>query len=220
MHHWEYLTVYLSCKRLKHRWEIVEADQEYKGTHWYKQQVYPSISSFCDLMNERGWQLITAGYRGGSSVTLTFRYPILLTFSRSGAWMGLRVHEHFSLSRDGSFRWEWEDSYGRIPYRQHTDTLDQQTTSVLLHLFQAGLPSLRAFQEAHPSLPLLPDTIPASWSIQTAKQHTSFLYPLDTGRRSIVQATDKSAIEHAIAPELKRLLDEFIRLRKASQTNN
>jgi hypothetical protein len=77
MRHWEYVTVALSSKRLKQGWEIAEADQEYKGTNWYKQQTYPSISSFCTLMNEIGWQLITANYPGGSYVTLIFRRSII-----------------------------------------------------------------------------------------------------------------------------------------------
>src|ERR1051326_9181834 len=44
-------------------------------------------------------------------------HGVLLTFSRAGSWMGLRVLEGFQLSGDGRFRWEWEDAYRQIPYQ-------------------------------------------------------------------------------------------------------
>ena len=139
---------------------------------------------------------------------------IILTFSQRGSWMGMRVLERFSLRGDGSFAWEWEDVYGQVPYQQHTRMLDRQTTSGLFQLFQAGLPSLLAFHAAQPLPPLIPDAIPASFSIQGAGQQMTYFYPLDIRHRSIVRATGEKAPERLIAPELKRLLDEFVRLRQ------
>ncbi|HEY7356689.1 MAG TPA: hypothetical protein VH590_09490 [Ktedonobacterales bacterium] len=144
---------------------------------------------------------------------------IILTFSRSGSWMGMRVLERFSLSGGGSFRWEWEDVYAGVPYQQHALALDRQTTSGLFQLFQAGLPSLLAFHVAQPLPPLIPDTIPASFDIRGAGQRATYLYPLDTRHRSVVRATGEKAPERTIAPELKQLLNEFVRLRTESRAS-
>ena len=76
MRHWEYLTVTLSRKLFQKAWEIDEADQEYKGANWYKKQGYPSISNFCNLLDEMGWELVTASYHNTYDITLIFRHSI------------------------------------------------------------------------------------------------------------------------------------------------
>jgi hypothetical protein len=76
MRHWEYLTITLSRKLFQKGWEIDEADQEYKGANWYKKQGYSSMSSFCNLMDEMGWELVTASYHNRYDITLIFRRPI------------------------------------------------------------------------------------------------------------------------------------------------
>jgi hypothetical protein len=77
MRHWEYLTITLVHTFLGKSWEIYEADQEYKEANWYKEQGYPSISSFCNLMDEMGWELVTASYNTGNYLTLFFRHSII-----------------------------------------------------------------------------------------------------------------------------------------------
>ena len=78
---------------------------------------------------------------------------LILTFSRMGSWMGLRVQEFFQLTGDGSFLWEWEDKYLHIPYQKQASMLDKHTTSSLFNLFQVGLPSLHPLHQEQP-LPL------------------------------------------------------------------
>ncbi|HEU5198882.1 MAG TPA: hypothetical protein VFU32_04555 [Ktedonobacterales bacterium] len=77
MRHWEYLTVTLSRKLFNKGWEIDEADQEYKEASWYKKQGYTSISNFCNLMDEMGWELVTASQHAPSYITLIFRRSII-----------------------------------------------------------------------------------------------------------------------------------------------
>jgi hypothetical protein len=138
-------------------------------------------------------------------------HTVILTFARRGSWMGLRILEYFQLTGDGNFLWEWEDVYGHVPYRRQTCVLARPTTAALFHLFQAGLPSLLPFHEAQPLPALLPDALPAFFSISIADHHARYFYPLDTRHRSTVRPMGGPA--HTIALELKRLLDQFVHLR-------
>ena len=76
MRHWEYLTITLSRKLFRKGWEIDEADREFEQMGWYKKQGYPSISSFCNLMDEMGWELVTASYHNAYDITLLFKHSI------------------------------------------------------------------------------------------------------------------------------------------------
>jgi hypothetical protein len=129
----------------------------------------------------------------------------ILTFTRVGSWMGLRVQELFQLTGNGSFRWEWEDEYARLPYQKQAATLDEHTTYELFYLFQAGLPALQSFHREHPLPALPPDSIPAYFSITVGDHQARYMYP-----PQFVSPTRGSS-----APsELKHLLDQFARLRK------
>lgn len=76
MRHWEYLTITLSRTLFSKGWEIDEADQPYKQESWYKKKGYASISGFCNLLDEMGWELVTASYHNRFDIILLFRHPI------------------------------------------------------------------------------------------------------------------------------------------------
>src|SRR5690242_6649962 len=99
---------------------------------------------------------------------------IILTYSRMGSWMGLRVRELFQLTGDGSFLWEWEDEHAHLPYQKQRCVLDKHTTSWLFHLFQAGLPSLLPFHQEQPLPPFLPDSLPAHFGITVGDHQASY----------------------------------------------
>lgn len=130
---------------------------------------------------------------------------IILTYSRVGTWIGLRVREFFQLTGDGSFMWEWEDEYLHILYQKQRCILDKRTTSWLFQLFQDGLPSLLPFHQEQSLPPLLPDSLPAHFSITVGDHQASYWYLPDQQHRSSGQMG---------AAELEHLLEEFARLRK------
>lgn len=76
MRHWEYLTITLSRKLFRKNWKVEEVDREYKQAGWYKKQGYPSIGNFCNLMDEMGWELVTASPLSPYGIILIFRHSI------------------------------------------------------------------------------------------------------------------------------------------------
>ena len=75
MRHWEYMTVTLRKGALGlGRWIADEVEGNIPEDWQYKK--YDSISSFCNLMDEIGWELVTATQVRGDYITLFFRHPI------------------------------------------------------------------------------------------------------------------------------------------------
>jgi hypothetical protein len=78
MTHWEYITVtlYKSMFGMGKRWEVDEVDgdipQDWRNKHGGD---YTSLGNFCNLMDEAGWELVTASQIRGDIITLFFRRP-------------------------------------------------------------------------------------------------------------------------------------------------
>lgn len=131
---------------------------------------------------------------------------VVLTYSRRGSWMGLRVLETFQLAGDGSFLWEWEDEYARVPYQKQRSMLDMQTASSLFSLFQTGLASLLPFSEEKPLSPLPPDSLPAHFTLAVGGEQASYGYrPAQPG--SFPRGSSQGEA-------IKHLLEQFARIRK------
>ena len=75
MRHWEYITVTLHRKMSK-SWTVDEGDadipEDWRNRHGGD---YDSLGSFCNLMDEAGWELITAAHHYGLGMILSFRRP-------------------------------------------------------------------------------------------------------------------------------------------------
>jgi hypothetical protein len=136
---------------------------------------------------------------------------IILTFSQTGSWMGLRVQELFQLAGDGSFLWEWEDAYLHIPYQKQTSTLDKHTIFMLFDLFLAGLPSLHPLHQEQPLPALPPDSIPAYFSITVGDHQATSMY--------LPSPPHGSSPARTGTLELKHLLDQFVHLRKQQRND-
>lgn len=76
MRHWEYMTVTLRRGALGlGRWIVDEVEEGDIPEDWrYKK--YDSTSSFCNLMDEVGWELITATQARAEYITLFFRHSL------------------------------------------------------------------------------------------------------------------------------------------------
>lgn len=76
MRHWEYLTVilYKTMFGMGKRWAVDEVDSAISDD--WRNRNYESIGSFCNLMDEIGWELVTATQVRGDYITLLFRHPM------------------------------------------------------------------------------------------------------------------------------------------------